>query len=227
MRTSATSLFILHFLPPISNPLISSSLPFLPWYSVYSTPPFISTANTQMKLPAFAAILLLLTRSSTVQSFTIITNGVHNNKHPSATIIHKNKYNTRCTSYYSSPLRMTIVSPFDNSTDDASADESVATATYTPLPSDDEPLDLTWDNVEAVLDEMRPYLLQDGGNVVISEIDGPIVRLELVVRCMSISCSTHFYIPYLVVEKVAIHLNITFFLFSFAIKFPDYNHKNN
>ena len=76
---------------------------------------------------------------------------------------------------------MTIVSPFDNSTDDA-ADESVATATYSPLPSDDEPLDLTWDNVEAVLDEMRPYLLQDGGNVVISEIDGPIVRLELVVR---------------------------------------------
>ena len=88
---------------------------------------------------------------------------------------------------------MTIVSPFDNSTDDAAADESVATATYTPLPSDDEPLDLTWDNVEAVLDEMRPYLLQDGGNVVISEIDGPIVRLELVVRCMLISCSTHFY----------------------------------
>ena len=88
---------------------------------------------------------------------------------------------------------MTIVSPFDNSTDDASADESVATATYTPLPSDDEPLDLTWDNVEAVLDEMRPYLLQDGGNVVISVIDGPIVRLELVVRCMSISCSTRFY----------------------------------
>ena len=121
---------------------------------------------------------------------------------------------------------MTIVSPFDNSTDDAAADESVATATYTPLPSDDEPLDLTWDNVEAVLDEMRPYLLQDGGNVVISEIDGPIVRLELVVRCMSISCSTHFYIPYLVVEKVAIHLNITFFLFSFAIKFSNYNNNN-
>ena len=142
-----SALFILHFLPPISNPLISS-LPFLPWYSVYSTPPFISTAITQMKLPAFAAILLLLTRSSTVQSFTIITNGVHNTKNPSATIIHTNKYyNTRCTSYYSSPLRMTIVSPFDNSTDDAAADESVATPTYTPLPSDDETLDLTWHNV--------------------------------------------------------------------------------
>ncbi|KAL3817260.1 hypothetical protein ACHAXA_007114 [Cyclostephanos tholiformis] len=30
-----------------------------------------------------------------------------------------------------------------------------------------------------VLEEMRPYLLQDGGNIAISKIDGPVVRLEL------------------------------------------------
>ena len=34
-----------------------------------------------------------------------------------------------------------------------------------------------------VLDEMRPFLIQDGGNVAVSEIDGPVVRLELQVSC--------------------------------------------
>ena len=83
---------------------------------------------------------------------------------------------------------MTIVSPFDNSEDADSGDGDVATATYVPLPSDDEPLELTWDNVDMVLDEMRPYLLQDGGNVAISEIDGPIVRLELQVCSVFVYC---------------------------------------
>ena len=82
---------------------------------------------------------------------------------------------------------MTIVSPFDNAEGDdedgsSETEAPTATATYTALPSDEEPLDLTWDNVDAVLEEMRPYLLQDGGNVAISEIDGPVVRLELQVR---------------------------------------------
>ncbi len=84
--------------------------------------------------------------------------------------------------WISTKCAMTIVSPFANSEDGEDAEsggESISTATYTPLPSDDEPLDLTWDNVDMVLEEMRPYLLQDGGNVAISEIDGPIVRLEL------------------------------------------------
>lgn len=89
-----------------------------------------------------------------------------------------------------SPLGMTIVSPFANTTEGDSSDESVATATYTPLPSDDEPLDLTWENVDMVLDEMRPYLLQDGGNVAISEIDGPVVRLELQGECGTCPSST-------------------------------------
>ncbi|OEU14754.1 NifU-domain-containing protein, partial [Fragilariopsis cylindrus CCMP1102] len=49
---------------------------------------------------------------------------------------------------------------------------------------------LTWDNVEAVLDEMRHFLIQDGGNVIISEIDGPVVRLELQGACGSCPSST-------------------------------------
>jgi len=85
---------------------------------------------------------------------------------------------------------MTIVSPFDNTSDDSYEENGTATATYTPLPSDDEPLDLTWENVDLVLEEMRPYLLQDGGNVAISEIDGPIVKLELQGACGTCPSST-------------------------------------
>lgn len=80
----------------------------------------------------------------------------------------------------SSRLYDTIVSPFDNE----GSGDSDATTTTAATPSKLEgPLDLTWDNVEAVLDEMRPFLIQDGGNVIIQDIDGPVVRLELQVRC--------------------------------------------
>lgn len=44
------------------------------------------------------------------------------------------------------------------------------------------PLDFTWENVDLVLEEMRPYLIQDGGNVIITEIVGSVVKLELQVR---------------------------------------------
>ncbi|HBB33356.1 MAG TPA: hypothetical protein DDZ80_13140 [Cyanobacteria bacterium UBA8803] len=52
------------------------------------------------------------------------------------------------------------------------------------------PLPLTPDNVEAVLDEMRPYLMADGGNVELVEIDGPIVKLRLQGACGSCPSST-------------------------------------
>ena len=76
----------------------------------------------------------------------------------------------------------TIVSPFDESTTE-SEDGTTTTTTKTL----EGPLDLTWDNVELVLDEMRHFLIQDGGNVIISEIDGPVVRLELQVRINDIT----------------------------------------
>lgn len=81
-------------------------------------------------------------------------------------------------------LPMTIVSPFDN----GEAGET-STATADPV-SLEGPLDLTWENVEAVLDTMREYLIQDGGNVAIKEIDGPIVRLELQGACGTCPSST-------------------------------------
>lgn len=51
-------------------------------------------------------------------------------------------------------------------------------------------LALTTDNVEQVLDEMRPYLMADGGNVELVEIEGPIVKLRLQGACGSCPSST-------------------------------------
>ena len=87
------------------------------------------------------------------------------------------------------PLKMSeVISPFD---DEGSAESPTATYNPTdPVESNEEPLDLTWDNVDKVLEEMRPYLIQDGGNVSIADIDGPVVRLQLEV---SFCLRGHFY----------------------------------
>ncbi|KAJ6704569.1 IRON-SULFUR CLUSTER SCAFFOLD PROTEIN NFU-RELATED [Salix viminalis] len=50
-------------------------------------------------------------------------------------------------------------------------------------------LPLTADNVESVLDDVRPYLISDGGNVALHEIDGNVVRLKLQGACSSCSAS--------------------------------------
>lgn len=44
---------------------------------------------------------------------------------------------------------------------------------------------LTRENVEEVLDELRPYLMSDGGNVELVDIDGPVVLLRLQGACGS------------------------------------------
>jgi Fe-S cluster biogenesis protein NfuA len=46
-------------------------------------------------------------------------------------------------------------------------------------------LPLTNENVEATLNELRPYLMADGGNVELVEIDGPVVKLRLQGACSS------------------------------------------
>jgi len=82
----------------------------------------------------------------------------------------------------------TIVSPFNSESTD---DDLTSTAPEkTGTESIEGPLDLTWDNVELVLDTMRDFLIQDGGNVAISEIDGPVVRLELQGACGTCPSST-------------------------------------
>jgi Fe-S cluster biogenesis protein NfuA len=130
-----------------------------------------------MKLYTLAAAL------TTAEAFTF-TN--HNGAQIHSTLVHNQ--NTRCATKLG--MADEIISPFDNNSEDDSGDGGVSTATFTPLPSDDEQLDLTWENVDLVLEEMRPYLIQDGGNVAISEIDGPIVRLELQGACGTCPSST-------------------------------------
>mmetsp|Transcript_63823 Transcript_63823/g.152222 ORF Transcript_63823/g.152222 Transcript_63823/m.152222 type:complete len:287 (+) Transcript_63823:80-940(+) len=51
-------------------------------------------------------------------------------------------------------------------------------------------LPLTPENVEIVLDELRPYLQSDGGDCRVVDIDGSIVRLELQGACSSCSASS-------------------------------------
>jgi len=115
---------------------------------------------------ASTLIFLSLTVSS-VTSFTLVA--PHSRPNPTTS-------DTR--------LLDTIVSPFQEGED---GDEPVATL---PDMSDKGPLELTWDNVELVLDDMRPYLIQDGGNVAITEIDGPVVLLELQGACGTCPSST-------------------------------------
>ena len=51
-------------------------------------------------------------------------------------------------------------------------------------------LELPIEHVETVLDEMRPYLISDGGNVEVVGLDGPIVKLRLQGACGSCPSST-------------------------------------
>ena len=70
-------------------------------------------------------------------------------------------------------------------------DTSLETPQQLPTaPAASDPRALTIENVERVLDEVRPYLMADGGNVEIVEIDGPIVKVRLQGACGSCPSST-------------------------------------
>jgi len=93
----------------------------------------------------------------------------------------------------SSSSSLNVVSPFDSDEPSDDPYDSVpAGPAYTSTYEDneDELLELTWDNVEMVLDTMRGFLIDDGGNVAIQEIDGPIVKLELQGACGTCPSST-------------------------------------
>ena len=53
-----------------------------------------------------------------------------------------------------------------------------------------ETMALTLEYVEKVLDELRPFLMADGGNVEVVELDGPIVKVRLQGACGSCPSST-------------------------------------
>ena len=58
------------------------------------------------------------------------------------------------------------------------------------IPMSTETMALTLENVEKVLDELRPFLMADGGNVEVVELDGPIVKVRLQGACGSCPSST-------------------------------------
>jgi Fe-S cluster biogenesis protein NfuA len=70
------------------------------------------------------------------------------------------------------------------------AAQPAVSATAAPPMAASDPRALTLDNVERVLDELRPYLMADGGNVEIVEIDGPVVKVRLQGACGSCPSST-------------------------------------
>ena len=92
-------------------------------------------------------------------------------------------------------IRLEVVSPFAAAGEDSDSSSSVevkdeASAAASAPKSSSGPLPLTLDNVELVLDDMRPYLMADGGNVAVVDIEGGIVKLELQGACGSCPSST-------------------------------------
>jgi Fe-S cluster biogenesis protein NfuA len=78
----------------------------------------------------------------------------------------------------------------DSSTLANNPEIGAADAITVSTPDHADPHALTVENVERVLDELRPYLMADGGNVEIVEIDGPIVKVRLQGACGSCPSST-------------------------------------
>eukprot|EP01035_Chromulina_nebulosa_P018007 gene18007-23645_t len=79
-----------------------------------------------------------------------------------------------------------IVSPFQ-SNNEISSDSKVIS-----LSDESETLELTYENVDKVLNEVRPYLIADGGNVSVVSVDSinSIIQLELVGACGNCPSST-------------------------------------
>lgn len=89
----------------------------------------------------------------------------------------------------SSSAVMQVQSPFDSGqpTEELTVTEEELVESANRISG---PLALTMENVDVVLDEMRPYLIADGGNVAVRDIDGGIVKLELQGACGSCPSST-------------------------------------
>jgi hypothetical protein len=138
-----------------------------PLRHLYYSHSFTSFGTTMMHYYSYSLATAVLCSSSCIIVTAAFTTpfGIRANQH-------------HYTSNTATRLLDTIVSPFDSSGDDLSA----AAPAVAVQDVDQGPLPLTWENVELVLDGMRHYLIQDGGNVKITEIDGPVVRLELQVR---------------------------------------------
>ena len=140
-------------------------------------------------------VLALSLYTNNVTSFSFLSTQRRLNQPPHPTVSswrqQRNPMTERTVISSNSGNEQQIISPFDNSADNDNGSSSVATTTTTTSSSSStEILDLTYENVELVLDGMRHFLIQDGGNVIIDEIDGPIVKLQLQGNCGTCPSST-------------------------------------
>lgn len=83
-----------------------------------------------------------------------------------------------------------IVSPFEKATDNAIAHLS------------DEHLELNIENVDKVLDEVRPYLISDGGNVSVQKVDEDDGNVYLVLEGACGSCASSTVTMQMGIERV-------------------------
>eukprot|EP00934_Nitzschia_sp_Nitz4_P007141 Nitzschia sp. Nitz4//scaffold106_size73319//57749//58656//NITZ4_005744-RA/size73319-processed-gene-0.59-mRNA-1//1//CDS//3329532544//7131//frame0 len=117
----------------------------------------------------FLSALFLITLSSTTHAFVVLP--------VSSSSLAKSLTHTALAAT-EQPQPVSPVSPFE-SNPEAAKDVNGKAA-----------LALTWENVDSVLDEMRPFLKQDGGNVALREIDGPVVHVEMQGACGGCASST-------------------------------------
>mmetsp|Transcript_1344 Transcript_1344/g.2152 ORF Transcript_1344/g.2152 Transcript_1344/m.2152 type:complete len:234 (-) Transcript_1344:119-820(-) len=84
-----------------------------------------------------------------------------------------------------------IISPFES-------DKAAATSTI----DDQQPLELNRDNVDKVLDEVRPYLISDGGNVAVHNVDSDTGNVYLVLEGACGSCASSTVTMQMGIERV-------------------------
>lgn len=83
-----------------------------------------------------------------------------------------------------------MTSPFSDAGAAKPEDAEVVNASTDISKAKHNKLALTLENVETVLDEVRPYLRNDGGDCKVVDIDDTVVKLELQGACTSCSASS-------------------------------------
>lgn len=92
-----------------------------------------------------------------------------------------------------------IVSPFDSAVSAASA---AAASVGGEEGEEGQPLDLTPENVDRVLDEVRPYLISDGGNVSVQRVDSDTGDVHLLLEGACGSCASSTVTMQMGIERV-------------------------
>eukprot|EP00984_Skeletonema_dohrnii_P010729 scaffold4209_cov121-Skeletonema_dohrnii-CCMP3373.AAC.2 len=85
----------------------------------------------------------------------------------------------------------TIISPFES-------EQAAATSTI----DDQQPLELNKENVDKVLDEVRPYLISDGGNVAVDNVDAETGNVYLILEGACGSCASSTVTMQMGIERV-------------------------